>query len=203
MPFGPHFSCECQFYSAERSCSCILYYGISGTVDEVEDISNVAQAVFDHFKGKFDDVMTADVTGFAVRAKLESSPSEAEYTVGANAPTWVGTVAGETLPEDDAVVLQRRTGLSGRSKRGRIFVPFVPEGLQDTSRLTTAGIEAYQSLGTAMKQAIEVGEGSLIPKHKDFKNQMLHTVLGVNVVIDTCNRRDRYAPKRKSVVAAG
>lgn len=111
-----------------------------------------------------------------------------------------GTVAtNQSLPEEDCVVIRKRTGLADRTHRGRIFVPLVPETLQEESRLTDAGITAYNALAYKFKQVWSFDESLAgmvgTPKHAAWKAGTLDTIVETGVVVDVLNRRDRRDPR--------
>jgi len=59
-------------------------------------------------------------------------------TVGAG----VGTVTGDTLPSQTSGVISLRTGLAGRSFRGRKYIPFPGEASNDATGFPTAAYKA-------------------------------------------------------------
>jgi len=77
----------------------------------------------------------------------------------------VGAVAGDALPTYVAAVCSIRTGLGGRSKRGRFYVPGVPESGQALSKLTApqlALLIAYVTcVITTFIQNVSAGEWRL------------------------------------------
>lgn len=57
---------------------------------------------------------------------------------------------GNSLPSFCAGLLSLRTGLTGRSRVGRIYVPGVAEDLSDNSRLEGAYTSVLQTLGSTL-----------------------------------------------------
>jgi hypothetical protein len=62
-----------------------------------------------------------------------------------------GEVSGDILPNNSSVCVSFRTGFSGRSRRGRNYVPGIPIGARDgvntiTQAYATAVTEAYTAL---------------------------------------------------------
>lgn len=61
-----------------------------------------------------------------------------------------GTQVADSLPSYCAGLLSLRTGLTGRSRVGRIYVPGVSEDLSSNSRLEDQYLTILQSLGSAL-----------------------------------------------------
>lgn len=61
-----------------------------------------------------------------------------------------GSVAGDCLPGQNAVVVSLKTGSKGRRKRGRFFLPGISETGTANGRLTGAQLTAVTALGTAI-----------------------------------------------------
>lgn len=57
-----------------------------------------------------------------------------------------GTLVGESLPSTVALCLSLRTGLGGRSFRGRKYIAAIPESEQNGSRLITSAKEAWEAI---------------------------------------------------------
>jgi len=54
-------------------------------------------------------------------------------------------------PAQNAVVLTKRTGLSGRSRRGRMYIFGVPQDyLLDVRHLSATGVSAYNTVGSSL-----------------------------------------------------
>jgi len=106
-----------------------------------------------------------------------------------------GGVVSDVLPEEDVFCIQRRTGKQGRSKRGRIFFPFVPEMFVEDGELNTDGKAAAAGLASMVKSIVTANGQSFTPKTLDHKNAVLETVVQAGYVTATCSRRDRRFPK--------
>jgi hypothetical protein len=57
---------------------------------------------------------------------------------------WTGQTSGDYAPQVAALV-KLRTGLRGRSKRGRVFLPFTAEGAQSNGTLTGSKVTTMQT----------------------------------------------------------
>lgn len=76
------------------------------------------------------------------------------------ATPWVGVVAGESLPMQDAVTILKRTGFGEKWARGRSFIPGIPESRADKGRITAAGVSSISALETYMGGSIEVNDAT-------------------------------------------
>jgi hypothetical protein len=81
--------------------------------------AHVVQAMWD-WAAVGSHVATVDII------KLDGASGTHTFTTG-NPAKWSGGGTGEPLPQV-AGLLKLQTGLRGRSKRGRIYIPFVGEG---------------------------------------------------------------------------
>lgn len=70
-----------------------------------------------------------------------------------------GGLEGDTCPDYVAAVISRYVIFEGPAGRGRVFIPAVAEINTDTSRLTTEGLEALQSIRAAMGGNITADPG--------------------------------------------
>lgn len=61
-----------------------------------------------------------------------------------------GAQTGDSLPSYCAGVLSLRTGLTGRSRVGRLYIPGVSEELSSTSRLEASYLSLLQQLGAVL-----------------------------------------------------
>lgn len=118
-------------------------------------------------------------------------------TIGAG----VGTVAGEILPRQVSGIITLGTGLPGRSRRGRAYVPFPSENDTDADgtpagayvgNLNTLGAKFGASTiitgasgGTAQLTGIILSTGAVPPPVPDF------------AVITSVTARDKWATQRK------
>ncbi len=183
----------------DRIYSCGHRYTLSGSpVISLANVNLVATQLADGFATDFCNCLTSAETFVGTHVSWYSSTTMFEgFSSSAAVPGVVAT--NQSLPEEDCVVIRKRTGLAGRTHRGRIFVPLVPETLQDDGRLTPAGITAY--LGLAYKFKTQwTFDGDLLgmigtPKHAAWQAGTLDTIHETGLVVDVLNRRDRRNPK--------
>jgi len=183
---------------AAASASCKLYYKATvSEPDENTDMNALADAFFALFDGPLADVLPTDCLFLNTRVLFKDSTKELEGFSTDNSAE--GTVASVFMGEEVAVVLQRRTSKPGRSKRGRIFLPFVPVSYSSASTLTTTAITKYSAVGTAMEQDVVYDGVSYTPATPNFKDNVLENVTQVRLVGEIMSRRDRRFPKRPAI----
>lgn len=204
MALPMHFQVQIPWLDSTTgfTASCSVYFRRSAAGEPAEA---ELQTFIDGFDTATDNARQAATTESidCQRCKVKIIGGVTELEVGsAGAGVRMGTVADDVLPEDDAVVIQRRSGLSGRSKRGRIFVPFIPKTFVEGSHLVPDGYEAFQSVATAFFSDRVIGAITYKPILLDRKNELLVDITAANVVLEICNRRDRYNPKKKATIAA-
>ena len=206
MAFGPYITATLNWSSASGSHNTILYYKPTDLVITQQNIVAVA----DFILAKLGTACRAVIPPYikfnpiVVRTHgdgtdLEDTSSEASgagtYTI---LQSELGLGENDVLPEGNQVVIQRRTGLAGRSKRGRVFIPYVPETFCDNSTLNAVGLPKYKTLAQKIAQSIEAGDNgeTLDACTPDFKNQVMVHVTHARVVSEVLYRKDRREPKR-------
>ncbi len=202
MPLPPHLQITMNFARGDARASCILYYLPTGGDPIVA--SNIAancDAVQSTLATRFAECMAYPVTVLPCTGKYTSGANQFEAT-STDGPVEGGvgssSVPLDCMPEENAIVIQRRTNLAGRSKRGRIFVPFVPETFANDSTINAIALPILKSLATDLVRKIEVStfEIELMPVQPDWKNSLLHQVQSCRVVSEICSRMDRRLPRR-------
>lgn len=177
------------------------YYSMTAGVIDASNVVATANQLYDLFATKYKDVLCTTAALFGVHLHFKDGEDDIECD-STNALT-AGTVTGDWLPEEDAVVIRCLTFKTGRWNRGRRFIGYVPEAFQQAGRLNSDGIEAYQSLATRIHSWPTLSTGqTLKAMHYDHKNSLLVPMNGCSVVIDVLNRRDRRKPKELIVVQA-
>jgi hypothetical protein len=202
MPFQEHLEATLTWTSSSASYQSKLYYTVS---EGMPDLSVLVQ-VADFINAKMQSALRAVIPDYitlqpvTVRVRGGEVDIEDQSSEPAAVGTWTGggtEPEDDVLPEGDQIVIQRRTGLAGRSKRGRVFLPFVPEQLVDNSTLNAVGLPRYKTIATKMSQTIDMGGlGDAQPVTPDYKNQTMRNVTHCRVVSEVCTRRDRRAPQR-------
>lgn len=83
------------------------------------------------------DYISNSVYFISVTATSLESDMAPQY-IDPFSPALYGAVGGDCTPNQVALVVTHRTGLTGRSARGRTYVPGIPEGVTVNSRVTTS-----------------------------------------------------------------
>jgi hypothetical protein len=131
----------------------IRHYRVSTIVGTGASDSGIATAVNARFATDMKAAMTSNATyrGVGVR-RIKPLPVTIEtFTI---ASLGAGTAAGDVLPTQTCGMISLRTLLAGKSRRGRFYVPFPSEGLNDTdgtptaAYITTLGLLAGDILAT-------------------------------------------------------
>ena len=182
----------------ERLYTVTTRYTLTGGTINATTIPVIAEQLADGFAAEFTSVLCNTWKYVGTHVIYYGGATQLE-AYSSSAATNDGTVEDESLPEEDCVVIRKRTGLSGRSHRGRVFVPGVPETFQKESRLTNAAILLYNALAYKFK-ALWTFDSTLTglvgtPKHAAFHAGTLDTITETGVVVDVLNRRDRRDPR--------
>jgi hypothetical protein len=183
-----------------------LYYEYSGDPLGLGELSEAAEAVWGHLSANWKSCLIPSIHFFPVKLRRITPSEDIEVTsVGASqAGNYdVSSPSADNLPEDDCVVIQRRTFLRGRENRGRIFISFVPETAAKDSTLTPVGLSTYKALATKLSDSITIPDvGTLDPATPNGKLGVLVLTKQCRVVSEIMSRRDRRNPKRPVAFAA-
>lgn len=107
-------------------------------------------------------VTTADVTLVGTSTVFNDGTGSygvEDYTSG------VGSVAGNLVPEDVSLVVQRLTAAPGPTKRGRIFIAGIPESFVKGSYLSPTGETAFDALASTLNGPITATSGNYDQYH--------------------------------------
>jgi hypothetical protein len=205
MPLPDHLKATLVFRHAasQMECTVGLYYTISAGSLTDSNAVQLADALMAHVDGPLAACLPESVRFSNVRIRYTNSGTEIE---GESSDLGtLGTEGGDSLPEHDAVVIRRKTGTTGRARRGRIFMPFVPESLaEETGILTTAGVTAYSAFATLLDQNfVSAGTGiTLVNVQPSPSLGILTPVKYSEVVWNICTRRDRQVERRRVATRA-
>lgn len=186
--------------------TCSTRYAITGGTPTATNMPEIAEQLAAGFKDVFAAVLPESCTYVGCYVKYYGGATDLE-AYSSSSQNALGTVVSETLPEEDCVVIRKRTGKSGRTHRGRIFVPLVPEDFQVEGRLTDDGKTAYNALAYKFK-TVWTFTGTIAamtgtPKHAAFSAGTLDTITETGIVVDVLNRRDRRDPSNLIYQATG
>lgn len=173
-----------------------LYFDCTAGTPSVTSISGIAIAMSEKYLPLWTACLTGGWEVFGIRARFIGSGIDVEHTV--SPVDGEGTVTStEPLPETDAVVVRRKTGLQGRDKRGRIFITGVPETFQSEGRLSAAGDSAYAALAEGIDDTVTTPTGiEFEPRCVSFLTETLFPVTHSEIVLDLLSRKDRRHPKK-------
>lgn len=181
-------------------------YTLAGGAPTISTIKKFADQLHDGFRTEFMGVLTAGEYFQETRVTYYGGSSQLDAIGSGALGPGNGGRSVPCLPEEDAVVIRKKTGLAGRTHRGRIFMPLVPAEFQIDGRLTDDGMSAYQDLAYKFKQVWtfsgDIAAVTGTPKHAAWSAGTLDTIVETGVVADVLNRRDRRDPKALFYVAS-
>lgn len=103
----------------------------------------------------------------------------------------------DILPDECALIIQRRTGKRGRSKYGRLYIGGLSEKIQYAGEISSAYRAECVAIATAVPQDIAVAgafTSVLHARHWDRKNNVMEPVTKAYAVNGIGSRRDRRRP---------
>jgi hypothetical protein len=203
-----HFRAVFTFERVGVTATCTLYYlHGSGGQPEAADMNQVADFIQTTHAQKFAEIMAYPVRVLPCNVYWRDGLNSFDG-ISTDGPVdgGVGTQALplDALPEQDALIIQRRTNLAGRSKRGRIFVPFVPESFFADSTITATALPIVKTLATSLVKVLTNTPFGydLTPCQPSWKTGTMHQVTGCRIVSEVGSRKDRRNPKRPVAHAA-
>lgn len=205
MSLPAHLAVTLRLLHRDDEANCILYYTkSSGPGPEPASISDEADWFDAAFRAKMLLCINPDVRWLGTRVRYLTTDLDLEgYSTDGSA---VGTaVSDDTEPEEVAVLIQRRTSLPGRNKRGRIFLPFVPSDYLEGSALNETAIGFYSAvaLEIAETQINTATANTWTPVQPNWKDGNLIPVTHTRLDSEVKSRRDRREPKRSIILQPG
>jgi len=125
---------------AGEQCVNTFYYKqeTSWTDTELQDLADDLDAVWGGFVASW---MYA--TYEYLRTEVKGLRSAADYVVSSNANAGTGGLTGgSSMPNNVAISVARKTGLTGKNARGRVFIPVTNTSLLNLSNTITSAFEA-------------------------------------------------------------
>jgi hypothetical protein len=193
----------CRETASGAEAGFLLYYTPQG--GDPGMTAALVQTVANDFKTAFTSAMPGvlNTSHTFNRVEVQFQGASTQHDAVSNNGSVTGSVPNLPLPEEVAVVIQRRTGTPGRSRRGRVYLPFVPAQHVTGSTLNTGGVSAYQAVATMMVNDVDAGDGQLwLPVQPSFKENNLFDISAARVYNEVCSRKDRRFVKRGSVTAS-
>lgn len=205
MPLPAHLRVNvmCREIATAKVHKFGLFYVLgSGTAPDFDTIQTVANDFKTAFAGAMPGVLTTGHDFFGVEVVYTGGGAQIDAVSNTAAST--GTVSGDTMPEEVAVLIQRRTGLQGRSKRGRVFVPCVPDSFVTGSTLTSTAMTAYLGVAEMIKNDVETNAGALVweSRQPSYATNTLLAITQSRVGLEVVSRRDRRFIKRGYAIAS-
>lgn len=71
------------------------------------------------------------------------------YSARNNTSTGNGNISGQSMPDYVAAIVQKRTMVGGRRGRGRWYLGCCPEEFNDTGKLNSSAVVAYNAWGAS------------------------------------------------------
>jgi hypothetical protein len=140
--------------SAPRAASNDLYFKDQAGGHTGTDVYNAIDA---HWARNMIYVCSANSSiDKIVTTKLDGSAASVDHITGSGVK-WTGLGNAELILQGAAVVTIK-TGFRGRSRRGRIYLPWITEDFQSEGVLQTAGVAAMQTAwGTFLSDMVTAG----------------------------------------------
>jgi len=180
-------------------CTSALYYKKTAGADPV--FANIV-SIADAFRTAYLTAVPPSLSDSCqvTHLQLDWKGAGTEVQGNSSAGPIVGAVSGEsTLPEEVVAEIQRRTGLQGRNKRGRVFWPFVPESFnEEGGEISTGGLAAYGGVAEMIASNVTAIGTEWIPQTPDYKTGSLTAVIQTRVCTSLLSRRDRRFVKKLS-----
>lgn len=99
-----------------------------------------------------------------------------------------------TLPDFNALVIQRRTGKQGRQNRGRVFMPCLSEYVQTNGQLDAGKFGVANDIASFISSDITVATFLFHARHFNRKEHKLEVITQARVLRTLSHRTDR-APR--------
>jgi len=168
----------------------VLHYRVTDDNGVAPDLTNAILDISGALRQKMLDAMSNEYTletyGGRVISPTPSAPVEL--------PIFVNNTGGKaqnSLPSSTAIVLTKRTGLPGRSFRGRAYFCGIPVDQEIDSKVAEQNAGEWEILAAAMDDVIADGDATLEPVVWSRKNQVATTITKVDVRLILRNQRRR------------
>lgn len=166
-----------------------LYYKPTGTIANVSTVQAIANAAATALYGQWSDCLSSNCVMSGLKARYQDGTHDYEaITTNANV---TGNVDGDALPIQDCFEIQKRTGLAGRTARGRWFISGLSEEDQEFGKLKEDRQADIIALGNALNTPLTNGDVTLQPVHWERKTNTLVSMAECIGIIRLVSRRDR------------
>jgi hypothetical protein len=125
------------------------------------DISDLVDHWITNIVPLLTDATSSSVTWLTVKADyvLDEAPEGIEVAITG---TPAGEIIGDCLPPFNSMLISIKTGLKGRRRRGRMFIPGVPEGGSAVGKIAGTPLTGLEALGAGLTSFYALG-GSFSP----------------------------------------
>lgn len=197
---------------AERRCR--NYYQPDIPPSNLTQLEAVANAILLHYQTSWASLSTTQCWMRRVESRFYGGPSnefEANSTGGGTQGSAPAATPGggsddgttvDTLADEHSLIVQIRTGQSGRSKRGRRFICGLSEKVQNAGKISMGFIAACKSFADKFPADVTVNASGLSTalhaRHYDRKNSVLVPITKAYALATLGSRIDRRNPLRLS-----
>lgn len=144
-PIGPVYQVTYQMALNGATCENVVHYrGVLGVQTDVQ-----IRAAAEVFLADIAPAMHQNVTFPAMIIK-QMTPIALDEEIRAPVSVTHGGLGGEIMNNTIAVIVTKRTGVAGKSHRGRFYFPGVPFAFGTPNFLATGGQAAWQTAATAL-----------------------------------------------------
>jgi hypothetical protein len=177
----PIFRVELRYNNMSMQAENVLYYRAT----EAATPYNMCQLVQSEFVPELLNCMSTKISLVDIRTIDTASLEEFTEPVGT-----AGSVQGDMLPPTNCALLRLITRFADRSRKGRVYLPGVPEGMQNEGVLSGELTILMGTLGLAMKSFTGLGMTAdlIIHSRKTLANTDVEAVIPHNYV---CTQRRR------------
>lgn len=157
IPTNKYFQCTFRFEGTAVPTGAAVVFGV-GTVD-VEDVDAIAASVAAAWDdGHMDDLYVADCTLKEVLVKQGPNDTGPQSLLPVNAD---GNASGDAGYAGAALLIQKNTGLGGRSNRGRMYLPGIAEAAIDEGGVVESGyLSSAQTVATQFLNELSAPDSS-------------------------------------------
>lgn len=152
MPVGDVLRVVPSMFKTAQLGLNVLHYRISAVTPPESSHQQIANELETAFAPLYKAVISSQASWLGLTVQREN-PLPRTVLVGSTGLSGAGNLAGDPLPTQVAGILTFRTGFAGRAFRGRAYLPFPTESVNDSQNQPTTGyIIAAQALGAALIQ---------------------------------------------------
>lgn len=178
----------------ERECVNRLYWIPDTPPTATTDMVALANAVFNHYSDQYSALLHNTSRFAAVHVRYNAPTADIDGW-STHAPVVGGEDVGDAMGDEIVYEIQRRTGMTGRQNRGRIFISGVPEEanidgiLDSTFRARLIALAAIIGPDQSFAPI-----GLCHARHWDRKDNVLRGVSQARAMGGFASRRDRRWP---------